>query len=143
MYPVSQLYDYAAASGIAVFDYSLPENGSVSVIDDSGACYIGIDASVIDGDVLERVHLGHELGHCATGSFYNRYSPYDLRQRHENRADRWAIHRMITEDQLDEAVAEGCCEIWDLAERFGVMEQFMKKAVCLYVHGNLAAELYF
>ena len=143
MYPVSQLYDYAAASGIAVFDFSLPENGSVSVIDDSGACYNGIDASVIDGDVLERVHLGHELGHCATGSFYNRYSPYDLRQRHENRADRWAIHRMITEDQLDEAVAEGCCEIWDLAERFGVTEQFMKKAVCLYVHGNLAAELYF
>ena len=143
MYPVSLLYDYAAASGIAVFDFSLPANGSVSVIDDSGACYIGIDASVIDGDVLERVHLGHELGHCATGSFYNRYSPYDLRQRHENRADRWAIHRMITEDQLDEAVAEGCCEIWDLAERFGVTEQFMKKAVCLYVHGNLAAELYF
>lgn len=143
MYPVSQLYDYAAASGIAVFDYSLPENGSVSVIDDSGACYIGIDASVIDGDVLERVHLGHELGHCVTGSFYNRYSPYDLRQRHENRADRWAIHQMITEDQLDEAVAAGCCEIWDLAERFGVTEQFMKKAVCLYVHGNLAAELYF
>lgn len=143
MYPVSQLYDYAAASGIAVFDFSLPENGSVSIIDDTGSCYIGIDASVIDGDVLERVHLGHELGHCATGSFYNRYSPYDLRQRHENRADRWAIHRMITEDQLDEAVAEGCCEIWDLAERFGVTEQFMKKAVCLYVHGNLAAELYF
>lgn len=143
MYPVTQLYDYAAASGIAVFDYSLPENGSVSVIDDSGACYIGIDASVIDGDVLERVHLGHELGHCVTGSFYNRYSPYDLRQRHENRADRWAIHQMITEDQLDEAVAAGCCEIWDLAERFGVTEQFMKKAVCLYVHGNLAAELYF
>ena len=30
-----------------------------------------------------------------------------------------------------------------LAERFGVTEQFMKKAVCLYVHGNPSAELYF
>ena len=31
----------------------------------------------------------------------------------------------------------------ELAERFGVTEDFVKKAVCLYVHGNLAAELYF
>ena len=143
MYPVTQLYDYADAAGITVCDFSLPENGSVSVMDDAGFCHIGMDPSVLDGDALERVHLGHELGHCATGSFYNRYSPYDLRQRHENRADKWAILQLVTEDALDEAVAEGCCEIWNLAERFGVTEQFMKKAVCYYVHGNVATELYF
>ena len=51
--------------------------------------------------------------------------------------------QLVTEDALDEAVADGCCEISNLAERFGVTEQFMKKAVCYYVHGNLAAELYF
>ena len=60
-------------------------------MDDAGKCYIGIDESVMDGDALERVHMGHELRHCVTGSFYNRYTPYDLRQRHENRADKWAI----------------------------------------------------
>ena len=143
MYPVSRLYDYANESGIPIHDFSLPENGSISVMDDDGFCYIGIDASVLDGDALERVHLGHELGHCATGSFYNRYSRFDIRQRHENRADKWAIMQMVTEAELDEAVAEGCCEIWDLAARFGVTEQFIRKAVCLYVHGNVAAELYF
>ena len=46
-------------------------------------------------------------------------------------------------DDLDDAVAEGCTELWELAERFGVTEGFMKKAVCLYVHGNVAEELYF
>ena len=46
-------------------------------------------------------------------------------------------------EDLDEAVAEGCTEVWELAERFGVTEDFVKKVVCLYVHGNLAAELYF
>jgi len=40
-------------------------------------------------------------------------------------------------------VAEGCTELWQLADRFGVTEDFVKKAVCLYVHGNLATELYF
>jgi hypothetical protein len=143
MYPVTQLYQQAEASGISVYEYSLPENGSVSVMDDDGRCYIGMDQSVMDGDALERVHLGHELGHCLTGSFYNRYSPYDLRQRHENRADKWAISHLVTGDALDDAVAEGCCEIWSLAERFGVTERFMQKAVCYYVHGNVATELYF
>ena len=143
MYPLSQLYDCAEESGIEVYDFSLPENGSISVMDEGGTCYIGMDASVMDGDALERVHMGHELGHCLTGSFYNRYSPFDLRQRHENRADKWAIGRLVTADALDDAVAEGCCEIWNLAERFGVTEQFMNKAVCYYVHGNVATELYF
>ena len=96
-----------------------------------------------DGSVQERVHLGHELGHCVTGSFYNRYAAVDCRQRHENQANRWAIQTLIPVDALDEAVAQGCTEIWELAERFGVTEDFMRKAVCLYVHGNLATELYF
>ena len=30
-----------------------------------------------------------------------------------------------------------------LAEYFEVTEDFMRKAVCLYVHGNVATELYF
>lgn len=140
---VPDLYTLAEQQNIEVIETSLPENGSLSLMDDKGNCYIGIDESVMDGDVLERVHMGHELGHCLTGSFYNRYSPYDLLQRHENRADKWAIVHLVSEDALDEAVAGGCCEIWNLAERFGVTEQFMKKAVCYYVHGNVAAELYF
>ena len=36
------------------------------------------------------------------------------------------------------------CPIWGvLADRFGVTEDFIKKAVCYYVHGNVATELYF
>ena len=43
-------------------------------------------------------------------------------------------------DALDDAVADGCTEVW---ERFQVTEEFVRKAVCWYVHGNMAAELYF
>ena len=140
---VHDLYALAEQQNIEVIETTLPENGSLSVMSDSGKCYIGIDESVMDGDALELVHMGHELGHCLTGSFYNRHTRFDIRQRHENRADKWAVHKLIPVESLDEAVADGCCEIWELAERFGVTEQFMKKAVCLYVHGNVATELYF
>ena len=91
----------------------------------------------------EKLKLTHELGHCCTGSFYNEYSACDIRQKCENRADRWAIKQLIAEEELDEAVANGHTEIWDLADYFDVTEEFMRKAVCLYTYGNLATELYF
>lgn len=140
---VLALYDIARQQNIEVLPFPMAENGSMSIMTEDGSCFIGMDESVRDGSVQELTHLSHELGHCVTGSFYNIHAAIDHRQRHENRADKWAIAQLIPVDALDEAVAEGCCEIWDLAERFGVTEQFMRKAVCLYVHGNVATELYF
>lgn len=138
-----RLYDLAEKHNIEIVECPLPHNGSLSVMDESGKCYIGIDESVLDGDALERVHMAHELGHCETGSFYSIHTAVDSRQRHENRADKWAIRKLIPAKALDKAVAEGHTEIWELAERFGVTEQFMRKAVCYYTQGNLATELYF
>lgn len=140
---ISALYDLATQLNIEVIDYSMSINGSMSVMSDSGNCYIGLDQSIRDGGIQERVHLLHELGHCATGSFYNRHAAVDSRQRHEYRADKWAIQKLISVDALDAAIAEGCTEVWELAERFGVTEDFVRKAVCYYVHGNLATEFYF
>ena len=137
------LYDLAEQENIEVIRFPMAINGSMSVMDDNGACYIGMDAAVRDGGIQDRVHLIHELGHCVTGSFYNRYAAIDSRQRHENRADKWAVKKLIPVEALDDAIAEGCTEVWELAERFGVTEEFVRKAVCYHVHGNLAAELYF
>ena len=140
---IRSLYDLAQQQNIEVLSCPMPENGSMSVMLDSGQCVIGKDQSTRDGGVQERAHLGHELGHGVTGSFYNIYAARDCRLRHENRANKWAIQALIPVDDLDQAIADGCTEIWELAERFGVTEDFMRKAVCFYVHGNLAEELYF
>ncbi len=139
----AQLYTLAQQQNIPVLSYRLPANGSMSVMTDSGACYIGMDNAVCDGGVRERVHLAHELGHCVTGSFYNIHAKVDSRRRHENRADKWAIKQLIPVDALDDAIAQGDTQLWELAERFGVTEELMRKAVCYYVHGNLATQLYF
>lgn len=140
---IRSLYDFARQENIEVYAFPMEENDSMSVMDDAGRCYIGMDERILDGDVQERVHLGHELGHCATGSFYNIHAAVDSRQRHENRANKWAIQALIPVEALDDAVAQGCTEVWELAEWFHVTEEFMRKAVCYYVHGNVAAELYF
>ncbi|MBO5867423.1 MAG: ImmA/IrrE family metallo-endopeptidase [Oscillospiraceae bacterium] len=137
------LYRFAAEQNIPVLPFPLPESGSMSVMTEDGRCFVGMDSRVCDDGVLEKVHLSHELGHCATGSFYSIHTKVDSRRRHENRADKWAIRNLIPVDALDDAIASGCTELWELAERFGVTESFIRKAVCLYVHGNLATELYF
>ena len=140
---IGVLYDLAKQENIEVIQFPMALNGSMSIMDDNGACFIGIDEAVQDGSTQERVHLIHELGHCVTGSFYNRYAAVDSRQRHENRADKWAVKKLIPVEELDDAIAEGCTEVWERAERFGVTEEFIRKAVCYHVHGNLATELYF
>ena len=140
---LSALYDIAAEQNIPVLSFPLEKTGSLSHMDDRGRCFIGIDPTLRDGAVRERVHLSHELGHCVTGSFYNRHAAVDHRRRHENRADKWAIRKLLTVDQLDDAIAAGCTQMWELADRFGVTESFMRKAICYYVHGNTATELYF
>lgn len=143
MLNTATLYDIAAEGDIPIIKLSIPLNGSMCILTDDGKCYIGLDHGVLPDAATHRVHLAHELGHCRTGSFYNRWAALDVRQKHEHRADKWAIKKLIPEDELDRAVADGCTDLWSLAERFGVTEDFMRKAVCLYTHGNLATDLYF
>jgi len=140
---LNALYDFAKQQNIEVIPFPMEENGSMSVLTDGGSCVIGLDSSIRDGSAQERVHLGHELGHCVTGSFYSIHTAFHCRQRHENRADKWAIQALVPVEELDAAIATGCTEFWELAERFDVTEEFIRKAVCWYVHGNLAAEIYF
>lgn len=135
------LYAYAERRNIDVDWIPMRRATSLSVPLGDGYA-IALDPWKLGTIAQETVCLAHELGHCETGSFYNQYAALDVRQRHENRADKWAIRRLVPEDDLDAAMADGCDTIPALADRFGVTEPFMAKAVCWYAHGNLAVEMY-
>ena len=143
MKPLQELYRYAEQENIAVDRFPLQSRQALSLMDERGNCYVAIDPARLCGEADERAKLAHELGHCATGAFYNRYSDFDNRQKQENKADKWAICQLVTEEELDDAVALGRVTLWELAEYFGIPEPLMKKAVCWYTYGNLAEELYF
>lgn len=93
---------------------------------------IAIDYKKIKSSVMEKECLAHELGHCLTGSFYNEYSPLDLKEKHELRAERWEIENLVPYPEFKTAVHNGLQEVWQLADYFNVSENFMKKTIDYY-----------
>lgn len=127
-----ELYDLAEAHSVPVYWFDLQVAESLSCRLNDGSSAIAMNPWSMTSLADETVKLAHELGHCETGAFYNRYSEFDVRAQHERRADKWAIKKLIPQDELAAAISDGHTEVWDLAECFNVTEDFMKKAISYY-----------
>ena len=122
------LYNRADAQGIEVDD--VPMRSLTSVSFPQG--WIALDTAKIQTTAEHKSILAHELGHVETGSFYNIYSPFDLRAKQERRADKAAIKMLVPFKRLLSAMRSGCREVWQLAEYFDVTEELINKAITLY-----------
>nr|DAQ53964.1 MAG TPA: IrrE protein [Caudoviricetes sp.] len=106
---------------------------SISVLQD-GNCFVAIDPMKLQSETEEKEKLSHELGHCATGAFYNRYAACDIREKHERRANIWSIKKLVPKDELLKALDDCfCANRFELAEHFGVSEDFMQMALDYYL----------
>ena len=143
MMGIAELSEIADGKNIMIDSFALESREALSIMDVDGSCYIAIDPDKIQSDADEKMKMAHELGHCITGSFYNQWAACDVRQKHENRADKWAIEHLAPMDELYAAIADGYTDFQELAERFDLSEDFVKKAICFYKYGNLATDLYF
>ena len=124
------LFSVAEKQDIPVFYFPLPACKSISLFD-NGSFFIGLDNSAPITFIEEQTHLGHELGHCLTGSFYNRYSEYDLKARHERRADIWAIKTMVPAALLVDLLKSGL-SVYEISETLSVTEDYIVKAYFYY-----------
>lgn len=127
-----ELYQLADAEHIPIYSFDLPQTQSLSLMNNDGSCAVAIDPFGLNSTKDEKIRLAHELGHCVTGSFYNRYSDFDIKAKSEYKADKWAIKKLIPKDELQAAFEQGYTEPWDLAEYFNVTEEFISKAVNYY-----------
>ena len=135
---LNALYDLADREGIIIDEFPMDRHVSFSLMDPEDlSCYIAIDPLRLESSQSEKIIISHELGHCLTGSFYNAYAACDIRQRHENRANKNSIQRLVPEDELNEAVSAGISEIWELAELFDVPPDFMAMACHWYNYHNM------
>jgi hypothetical protein len=129
---IINLYEIAEENNIRIDFVALPFTKCLSMEYGQDDYYIGIDPAYIKSSADEKVKLAHDIGHCVTGSFYNRYSALDLQSKHEYTADKWAIKKLVPLDELVDVMKQGCEAVWELAEIFGVTEEFIRKALTLY-----------
>lgn len=124
---LTDLYRKAEELDIRVIQFPMHSLRAVSTPDN----VIGIDPEKLE-DREELVCLAHEMGHCATGSFYTGDAPLLARTRQEQRADRWAIRQLVPLEELKGLLRSGV-DRWDeAAEHFQVTEEFLRKAVAFY-----------
>lgn len=124
---LNALYDFATMQDLST--YSVPLKSAMSLSFPDGT--IGISSDRIRA-ADEKVCLAHEIGHCVTGSFYNINSPLDVRGQHEYRANKWAYQHLLPYNDLIAAVKEGITETWEIAEYFGLPEEFTIEAIAYY-----------
>lgn len=141
MFELSDFYNYCTENDIDVIPYdNAPSKGAT--IRDGDWYAIFLDFSQIHSMKLLRGVCYHELGHAATGALHKVSSPYELVERSEYRANRWAAQHFLTESDFREAFSCGCKEIWELSEYFDLPEDDIKKALsywteCREVNFNL------
>ena len=59
-------------------------------------------------------------------------SPFDLIEKHEYKADKYAVHELLPFEDLEVACKNGYTEYWQLAEHLDLTEEFIKRAVYIY-----------
>ncbi len=125
----SELYALADARGHAVVHMRLESAPSMEM--ESGIrCYIALDTRLRGR--MEKQCLAHGLGHCEYGGFYNRHSKYDVLEKAERKADKWAYSRLLPVGKVREACKRGALETWEIAELFDVTCEYAAKAIAYY-----------
>lgn len=131
---LTELHEIAVDDEIDIDYIDCPKSGSISMLSSDGKCYIAIDNGVADYEDEEKVRTAHELGHCKTGAFYNRYSRFNNILKQEYKADKWAIEHLMPYREIFYAYKQGITEPWQLAEYFDLPQWFVEKGLRFYLN---------
>ena len=128
MFEIADFYAYCRAHDVDVIPYfGCPQPAATMRDGDFYAVFL--DFGKIRSTRLLRGIFCHELGHVATGALHKVDSPYELVERSEYRANRWAAERYLPEAEFRTAFAEGYTEPWQLAEYFDMPERDVRAAL--------------
>ena len=132
MFELANFYDYCKENAVQVIPFAgAPQPGAT--IRDGSRYAIFLDFSQIRSTRLLRGVCCHELSHVATGALHRAGSPYEIAERSEYRANRYAAQNFLTESAFRQAFAEGYTETWQLAEYFDLPQQDVEKALRYWV----------
>ena len=132
----SDLFEYAEKANIKIEYGDLPNNKALSLKIGQDE-YIGIDKNVTADSAEERELLAHEIGHCATGAFYDIGADQIIRARQEHRATKWALLHCVPKQELVTLLKRRYQDD-EIAEYFGVTENMIHIAYTYYFEYGIA-----
>lgn len=133
MFELSDFYHYCRKNDVDVIPFDgCPQPGAT--IRDQGFYAVFLDFSKIRSTRLLRGVCFHELGHVATGALHKVDSPFELVERSEYRAKRWAAEQYLPAEEFREAFQSGYTEPWQLAEYFDLPEADIRAALDYWTH---------
>ena len=128
MFELSDFYGFCKANQVDVIPFAgCPCPGAT--IRDGEWYAVFLDFSKIRSTRLLRGVCCHEMGHVATGALHKVDSPFELAERSEYRANRWAAQHYLTREDFQEAFDAGYTEPWQLAEFFDMPERDVRAAL--------------
>ena len=135
MFEISDFYHYCKTHQVDVIPYDgCPKPGAT--IRDTGFYGVFLDFTKIKSTRLLRGVCYHELGHVATVALHKVDSPFELAERSEYRAIRWAAETFLTESAFREAFSEGYTELWQLEEYFDLPQEDILAALRYWTDGR-------
>lgn len=131
MADLKDLYTLISKENITITSWDIGQFKAATIKQESEYC-IYINRNIINTASEEKCVIAHEIGHCMTGATHVLSSSHDLIEKHEYKANKYAVMKLITRNQLKKAIKKGHTEVWDIAEYFGVTEDFIIKALFIY-----------
>ena len=130
-YNLLSLYDDLESNGVDVYNWNVKGTSACTLASEE-CTSIFIDYNQIKTEAEETCILAHEYGHFATGTTHQLCSPLELVSRHEYKANKIAIKRLLPIQKILFALQKGIKETWELADYFNLTEDFVCMALDYY-----------
>lgn len=136
MFTLEDVYADLESQDVPIFQHEVGER-KAATIEVYNAYAIFIDESQFATTAALKCGLLHEGGHAVTGTTHKLYSPFELIERYEFRANKRAWFRWMLPEAFEEAFGEGCHTTSELAEWFDMPEWYVVEAWRYYRDNNL------
>jgi|GEM_PF-56162 len=116
-----KIINIADRNQIEIHEFDTRDRDGLAFCDVSGQMAVAIHPRVVRGEKAHAARvIGHEVGHCITGSFYAKKLTLPNIGQCERRASKWYICTAVKKEELQRALKESDDDYWGAAEALGV-----------------------
>jgi len=132
---LDKLYLIADRENISLFNAKIKNKAITCKLDNN--YYIGLNFSKIGNCREEKEIFAEELGHYYCNALYNVNSDYEIIDKKEYRAKKWAFNTLAPASSLLKLKEDGCKYSYEFAEELDVSEDLINTAYSYYKENNI------